>query len=89
MKVLVIQPKIGMGDMVIYLPYIHAIAKKFHTSVSILVKENSRAKDLLIDDDQIKEIITLDRTSVNNGSHDGIRGFFKLIQELKKRKFYK
>ena len=52
-----------------------------------MVKENSRAKDLLIDDDQIKEIITLDRTSVNNGSHDGIRGFFKLIQELKKRKF--
>ena len=87
MKVLVIQPKIGMGDMVIYLPYIHAIANKFQTSVSILVKENSRAKDLLIDDDQIKEIITLDRTSVNNGSHDGIRGFFKLIQELKKRKF--
>ena len=86
MKVLVIQPKIGMGDMVIYLPYIHAIAKKFQTSVSILVKENSRAKDLLIDDDQIKEIITLDRTSVNNGSHDGIRGFFKLIQELKKNK---
>ena len=87
MKVLVIQPKIGMGDMVIYLPYIHAIAKKFQTSVSILVKENSRAKDLLIDDDQIKEIITLDRTSVNNGSHDGISGFFKLIKELKKRKF--
>ena len=87
MKVLVIQPKIGMGDMVIYLPYILAIAKKFQTSVSILVKENSRAKDLLIDDDQIKEIITLDRTSINNGSHDGISGFFKLIKELKKRKF--
>ena len=89
MKVLVIQPKIGMGDMVIYLPYIHAIAKKFQTSVSILVKENSRAKDLLIDDDQIKEIITLDRTSVNSGSHDGISGFFKLSKELKKRKFDK
>ena len=89
MKVLVIQPKIGMGDMVIYLPYIHAIAKKFQTSVSILVKENSRAKDLLIDDDQIKEIITLDRTSVNNGSHDGIRGFFKLIKELKKENLTK
>ena len=29
MKVLVIQPKIGMGDMVIYLPYIHAISKKY------------------------------------------------------------
>ena len=31
MKVLVIQPKIGMGDMVIYLPYIHAISKKYQT----------------------------------------------------------
>ena len=29
MKVLVIQPKIGMGDMIIYLPYIHAISKKY------------------------------------------------------------
>jgi len=89
MKVLVIQPKIGMGDMVIYLPYIHAISKKFHIPVSILVKENSRAKDLLIDDDQINEIITLDRTSANSGSHDGIYGFFKLVKELKKRKFDK
>ena len=42
MKVLVIQPKIGMGDMVIYLPYIHAISKKYQTPVSILVKENSK-----------------------------------------------
>ena len=33
MKVLVIQPKIGMGDMVIYLPYIHAISKIPNTSV--------------------------------------------------------
>ena len=53
MKFLVIQPKIGMGDMVIYLPYIHAIAKKYNSSVSILVKENSRAKELLIDDKKI------------------------------------
>ena len=49
MKVLVIQPKIGMGDMVIYLPYIHAIAKKYNSSVSILVKENSRAKARVVD----------------------------------------
>ena len=87
MKVLVIQPKIGMGDMVIYLPYIHAIAKKYQSPVSILVKENSRAKELLKDDVNINEIITLDRTKKNNGSHDGIFGFFTLIQNLKNRKF--
>ncbi len=89
MKVLVIQPKIGMGDMVIYLPYIHAIAKKYNSSVSILVKENSRAKELLIDDKKISEIIILNRTKTNTGSHDGVKGFFQLIKELKKKKFDK
>ncbi len=87
MKVLVIQPKIGMGDMVIYLPYIHAIAKKFQSSVSILVKDNSRAKELLIDDTHINEIIKLDRTNTKNGSHDGVSGFFNLVNEIKKKKF--
>ena len=53
MKVLVIQPKIGMGDMVIYLPYIHAISKKYQSPVSILVKENSRASQLLAQDKYI------------------------------------
>ena len=72
MKVLVIKPKIGMGDMVIYLPYIHAISKKYQTSVSILVKENSRANQLLTEDKHIKEILILDRTKSNTGAHDGL-----------------
>ena len=75
MKVLVIQPKIGMGDMIIYLPYIHAISKKYGVSVSILVKENSRAKELLAEDNHIEEIILLDRNKEYLGSHDGIKGF--------------
>ena len=62
MKVLVIQPKIGMGDMVIYLPYIHAISKRYQTPVSILVKKNSRASQLLAEDKHIKEVLILDRT---------------------------
>ena len=89
MKVLVIQPKIGMGDMVIYLPYIHAISKKYQTPVSILVKENSRAKQLLADDKHIDEIIILDRSKNNKGSHDGFSGFLKLSKELKQRQFDK
>ena len=60
-----------------------------HSPVSILVKDNSRAKDLFIDDFNIDEIITLDRTSTKSGSHDGISGFFKLIKILKERKFDK
>ena len=89
MKVLVIQPKIGMGDMVIYLPYIHAISKKYKTAVSILVKENSRANQLLAEDRHIKEILILDRTKNNTGTHDGLLGFFKLSRDLKLKEFDK
>ena len=89
MKVLVIQPKIGMGDMVIYLPYIHAISKKYQTPVSILVKENSRASQLLAEDRHIDEIILLDRSKNNLGSHDGFSGFLKLSKEIKLKNFDK
>ena len=82
MKVLVIQPKVGMGDMVIYLPYIHAISKKYQSSVSILVKENSRAKELLKDDTHINEVLLLDRLNDRSGYHGGISGFFNLAAEI-------
>jgi heptosyltransferase-2 len=78
-----------MGDMVIYLPYIHAISKKYQTAVSILVKENSRADQLLAGDKHIKEILILDRTKNNSGTHDGLSGFFKLSKDLKLKKFDK
>ena len=83
MKILIIQPKKGMGDMIIYLPYIHAISKNYKKSVSLLVKDNSRAKDLLADDSHIDEIITLKKEM------DGLGGIFKLLNEIKKRNFDK
>ncbi len=83
MKVLVIQQRYGIGDMVILLPYIHAISKKLNTPVSLLAKESSKAFDLLAEDKHIKEIITLDKEK------DGLSGLFKLSNELKKKKFDK
>ena len=83
MQILIIQPKIGMGDMIIYLPYIHAISKKFKKSVSLLVKDNSRAKELLENDPHINEIIALKKEM------DGIGGILKLRDEIKKRNFDK
>ena len=83
MQILIIQPKIGMGDMIIYLPYIHAISKKYKKPVSILVKDNSRAKDLLAEDVHIDRIITL------NKEMDGLGGIFKLSKELKKGNYDK
>ena len=83
MKILIIQQRYGIGDLIIFLPYIHAISKKFKTRVSLLVKESSKASDLLSNDENIDEIIILDKDK------DGLSGFFKLSNELKKRNFDK
>jgi len=83
MKILIIQTKMGIGDMIIYLPYIHALSIKYKKSVSVLVKDSSRAKELLAEDNHINEIIHLEK------SMDGMKGIFKLSKELKKRNFDK
>lgn len=89
MKVLVVQQRMGIGDMIIFLPYIHAISKKFHTQVSLLVKKNSKAAELCSQDQHIEEIIYLDRNKNNSGRHDGWFGFFNLLKDIKRKKFDK
>ena len=83
MKILIIQQRYGIGDMVIFLPYIHAISKKFNTKVSLLAKDTSKAKQIMEKDSHIAEIITLD------SEKDGLSGIFKLSNELKKGGFDK
>ena len=89
MKVLVVQQRMGIGDMIIFLPYIHAISKKFQVQVSLLVKKNSKAEELCAEDQHIKEIIYLDRNKNNTGRHDGWLGFFNLLKDIKEKKFDK
>ena len=89
MKVLVVQQRMGIGDMIIFLPYIHSISKKLNTQVSLLVKKNSKAEELCADDEHIGEIIYLDRNKNNSGRHDGWLGFFNLLKYIRKKKFDK
>ena len=87
MKVLILINKVGLGDCIIHLNYIHEISKKYEKPVSILAKENTRAKDLFQDDPHIKEVITLDRLEDETGSHDGLNGFIKLIKDQRKTSY--
>jgi heptosyltransferase-2 len=90
MKILVIQNKMGIGDMVIYLPFIEAISKKFNTPVSILVKESSKAEQFLKDNNIINKIIILERNNqLKSGRHEGLNGFYNLVIELKQHSFDK
>ena len=90
MKILVIQNKMGIGDMVIYLPFIDAISKKFNTPVSILVKESSKADQFLKDSNIINKIIVLQRNNkLRIGRHDGLVGSYNLIRDLRQHSFNK
>ena len=79
MKVLVIQQRYGIGDMVIFTPYFHAISKKCKSPITILAKKSSKAEELFLQDKSIKEVIQL------NNTNDGFFGFFKLLDEIKKK----
>ena len=49
MKVLVIQTRYGIGDMLIFLPYLKAISEKTGVKLSLLAKETSKANELFKD----------------------------------------
>ena len=87
MKILVIQNRMGIGDTVIFLPYIQAISKKFNTPVSILVKKNSKADQYLNQTNYIDKIIFLERDNHKKERHDGWFGSLRLIKDLKNYKF--
>ena len=90
MRILAVQNRMGIGDMVIYLPFIEAISKKFGVPVSILVKENSKATQILRDHKNINQIIILERDNkIKNGRHDGVIGSYNLAKDLKKYNFDK
>ena len=88
MKILAIQNRMGIGDTVIFLPYIKKISENFNAPISLLVKKNSKADQFLDQTDYIDEIITLDQNK-RKEKHDGFFGALKLAQDLKKYEFDK
>jgi len=90
MKILVVQNKMGIGDMVIYLPFIDAISKKFNTPVSILAKQSSKAEQFLRDNKNIEKIIILEQgNNLKGARHQGFGGFINLAKELREHNFDK
>jgi len=90
MKILAVQNRMGIGDSIIFLPFIEAISKKFNTPVSLLVQENSKCKEYLDQTNYIDEIIILKRNNkIKNLEHNGLFGSLRLASELKKYNFNK
>ena len=77
MKILVIQNRMGIGDMIMFLPFVKAISNYYGEQISLMVKKNTKASEYLNEEKYIKEIIYLERSEVES-RHVGIKGFFNL-----------
>ena len=89
MKILAVQNRMGIGDTVIFLPFIEAISRKFNTRVSLLLKKSSKADEYLKEANYLDKIILLERNNKKDERHNGIIGSFRLAQDLKKYNFDK
>ena len=90
MKILVVQNKMGIGDMIIYLPFVDAISKKFNTPISILAKQSSKIEEFLKGNKNIEKIIILEQSNkLKEAKHHGFSGFINLLKDLRKYNFDK
>ena len=89
MKILAVQNRMGIGDTVIFLPFIETISRKFNTPVSLLVKKSSKADQYIKQTDYLDKLIFLERNNKKNERHNGIVGSVRLAKELKKNQFDK
>ena len=89
MKILAVQNRMGIGDTVIFLPFIRAISKKYNSPVSLLVRENSKAAEYLYQTNYIDKIIILERDKKLSNKHGGFFGSFNLIKDLRRQNFDK
>ena len=78
MKILILQNRIGIGDMIMFLPFIEAISKKFKTPVTILAKKNTKVEMYFNNKEIVEEIMYLERE--DNKKHSGV----KVIKNLNK-----
>jgi len=82
MKIGIIQTRPGIGDICIFLPFIHLISKFYKLRVCLFTKKRSAAKEILKDDPFIQKVIYIDEnneTSLNKN----------LYYEIKKNKINK
>ena len=77
-KALVVIKSMGIGDLVILIPNIHALSKSMAKSVVVLAQKNTHAAEILKCDPHVEEVIELDK-----------KGFFNIIKKIKPKKFDK
>ena len=79
---LVIQPMVGIGDMVWHKPWLDAMIRE--REVILMAKPSSAAEAVMAEHDGLR-IVPLHRAERGRkGIHDGIPGFFRMVSAIRK-----
>jgi heptosyltransferase II len=82
---LVVQPLPGIGDTIWHLPHLLSIAgASSDRSITVLTKERSLAKDLLVAADHVRDVLYL---APDGGRHSGPLGGWRLGEDLRAHDF--
>jgi heptosyltransferase-2 len=88
LRLLVVQPLPGIGDMVWHLPHIRALAHHAGGPVTLVAKPRSHADEIFAAEDTVRDIVWVDRNPNNaRGAHDGLFGLWRLIRTLRGGQF--
>ncbi len=83
-----VQPRVGIGDMVWHLPHIRALAHAFGGRVTLVARPRSQAGQLVGPEDGISDILLVERDQwIPDGRHQGLRGLVRLVADLRERRF--
>ena len=81
---LLVQPRVGIGDMVWHLPHIRALACHTGGRVTLLVRPRSLAQQLVGAGDGVTGFLQLERDQWGGeGRHQGVLGFRQLVADLR------
>jgi len=87
-RMVVMQPLPGIGDMIWHLPHIRALARHAGGPVTLVAKPRSRADEIFAAEDTVRDIIWADRNPADGrGRNDGPLGLWHLVRTLRAGRF--
>jgi len=79
-----IQPRVGIGDMIWHLPHIRALARHVAGRVTLVTRPRSMADQLLGPADGVQDILYVERGQWSpGGRHEGNAGMVRLVRDLR------
>ncbi len=79
-----VQPRVGIGDMIWHLPHIRALARHVAGRVTLVTRPRSMADQFVGPEDGVHDILYVERGQWSpGGRHEGNAGMLRLIRDLR------